>query len=349
MINKFEITYSQSINQALDQMMHTDKNLIVFGLDVEDHNGIQGTTLGLKKYGKNRFFSTPLSEDSMTGVAIGAAAAGLKVVHVHIRMDFVLLAMNQIVNMAAKMRYMYNGQVKVPLVIRCMVGRSWGQGPQHSQSLASIFAHIPGLKVCAPSNPYDAKGLLISAIKENCPVIFMEHRLLYETKSFVPNKIYNIPIGLSRFLTKGKDITLVSNSHMSSICYKVAKILKKFNIEVELIDLRTIKPLDIKTILKSVKKTNKLLVVDNAWSFCGLSSEIISQVFLKNQSKSFIADKITFLDVPCPTTPSLEKEFYPSPKKIIHKIINMLSITKKIYLSEKDLNIKEIDNFRGPF
>ncbi len=170
---KNKISYSKAINDALHQKMQKDKNLVVFGLDVEDHNGIQGTTLGLNKYGKERFFSTPLSEDSMTGVAIGLAAAGLKVVHVHIRMDFVLLCMNQLINMASKMKYMYNGTVKVPIVIRCMVGRSWGQGAQHSQSLHSLFSHIPGLKVVSPSNSYDAKGLLISSIEENCPVIFM--------------------------------------------------------------------------------------------------------------------------------------------------------------------------------
>ena len=345
---KNKISYSKAINDALHQKMQKDKNLVVFGLDVEDHNGIQGTTLGLNKYGKERFFSTPLSEDSMTGVAIGLAAAGLKVVHVHIRMDFVLLCMNQLINMASKMKYMYNGTVKVPIVIRCMVGRSWGQGAQHSQSLHSLFSHIPGLKVVSPSNSYDAKGLLISSIEENCPVIFMEHRLLYNTQSFVKKNIYRIPFGKARVMSKGSDLTIVSISHMSIITYKVVQILKRHGINIELIDLRSIKPIDLKTIIKSVNKTKKLLVVDNGWSFCGLSSEIISQVAIKFNRK-ILMDKITFLDTPCPTTPTLEEEFYPSPEKIIKKIKKMLKLKTKIKLSNEDKSIKEVQEFKGPF
>lgn len=341
-------TYNSAINDALRTKMSKDKNLIVFGLDVEDHNGIQGTTLGLEKFGKNRFFSTPLSEDSMTGIAVGAAAAGLRTVHVHIRMDFVLLCMNQLINMAAKMRYMYNGAVKIPMVVRCMVGRSWGQGAQHSQSLHSLFAHIPGLKVVAPSNSYDAKGLLISSIEENCPVIFMEHRLLYNNKTLTEQNFYKIPLGKARVMSKGNVLTLVSISHMTVICYKIVKIFRNHGINIELIDLRSIKPLDIKTILKSVNKTKKLLVVDNGWSFCGLSSEIISQISISSKHK-FMMDKLTFLDIPCPTAPNLEDEFYPSPEKIVRKIESMIKIKKKIKLSNKDKSIKEVEEFKGPF
>ena len=341
-------TYNSAINDALRIKMSKDKNLIVFGLDVEDHNGIQGTTLGLEKFGKNRFFSTPLSEDSMTGIAIGAAAAGLRTVHVHIRMDFILLYMNQLINMAAKMRYMYNGSVKVPMVVRCMVGRSWGQGAQHSQSLHSLFAHIPGIKVVAPSNSYDAKGLLISSIEENCPVIFMEHRLLYNNKTLTEQNFYKIPLGKARLMSKGNALTLVSISHMTLICYKVVKIFQKNGVNIEMIDLRSIKPLDTKTILKSVNKTKKLLVVDNGWSFCGLSSEIISQIST-NSKNSILMDRLTFLDIPCPTAPNLESEFYPSPEKIVRKIESMLKIKKKIKLSNKDKSIKEVEEFKGPF
>ena len=349
MLNKFETSYNLAINQALKQMMQKDKSLIVFGIDVEDHNGIQGTTLGLEKYGSNRFFSTPLSEDAMTGIAVGAAAAGLKVVHIHIRMDFLLLGMNQLVNMAAKMKYMYNGTINVPLVIRCMVGRSWGQGAQHSQSLGALFAHIPGLKVCAPSNPFDAKGMLISSIQEKCPIIFIEHRLLYNSKSHVPKHIYKVPLGKARVMNKGNDITIVSNSHMISICHKVIKILEKNKISAELIDLRTIKPLDLNTILKSVRKTKKLLVVDNAWSFCGVSSEIIAQVFIKLKDFNFEAERICFLDTPCPTAPNLEQYFYPTPKKIINKVLKMLKKNKNILLSKTEQDVKEVSEFKGPF
>src|SRR5246127_5002483 len=176
------LSYVEAIREAADQEMARDPSVIVFGLDVDDPKAIQGTTRGLlEKYGPERVFGTPLSEDAMTGAAIGMALAGLRPVHVHIRMDFLMLCMNQLVNMASKAHYMYGGTVKVPMVVRSMIGKSWGQGAQHSQGLHALFMHIPGLKVVAPSNAYDAKGCLIHAIRDDNPVIFVEHRLLYFT------------------------------------------------------------------------------------------------------------------------------------------------------------------------
>src|SRR5271165_701702 len=196
------LRYVDALNEALAQALEADPRVFVFGLDVDDHKGIQGSTKGLpQRFGADRVFGTPLSEEAMTGVAIGAAMAGMRPVHVHIRMDFLMLCMNQLVNMAAKSRYMYDGQVKVPLVVRSMIGKSWGQGAQHSQGLHAMFMHVPGLKVVAPSNAYDAKGCLISAIRDDNPVIFVEHRLLYSTDAYVPEEQFEVPFGKARVCT----------------------------------------------------------------------------------------------------------------------------------------------------
>src|ERR1700761_6093750 len=213
--NKRLIRYVDAIAEACAQEMERDEKVFVFGLDVDDHKAIQGSTAGLlEKFGPDRCFGTPLSEDAMTGLAIGAAMAGYRPVHVHIRMDFMMLAMNQLVNIAAKAHYMYEGQVKVPLVVRTMIGRSWGQGAQHSQALHSMFCHVPGLKVVAPSNAHDAKGCMIAAIRDENPVIFMEHRLMCNMQSYVPDKSYVTPLGKGRVMREGKDVTIVGISHM---------------------------------------------------------------------------------------------------------------------------------------
>src|SRR5437016_2927170 len=193
------LRYVDALREAVSQEMELDPRVFVFGLDVDDHKGIQGSTLGLlEKFGAERVFTTPLSEDAMTGVAIGAAMAGLRPIHVHIRMDFLMLCMNQLVNIAAKSSYMYDGQVKVPLVVRSMIGKSWGQGAQHSQGLHSMFMHVPGFKVVAPSNPYDAKGCLIAAIRDDNPVIYVEHRLLHYQTGPVPGESYAVKPGKAR-------------------------------------------------------------------------------------------------------------------------------------------------------
>ena len=196
------MTYVDALREGMAQEMRSDPRVFLFGLDVDDHKAIQGSTRGLvQEFGPERVFGTPLSEDAMTGVAIGAAMAGMRPVHVHIRMDFLMLAMNQLINIAAKSSYMYDGQVKVPMVVRSMIGKSWGQGAQHSQGLHAMFMHVPGLKVVAPSNAYDAKGALIAAIRDDNPVIFVEHRLLYYTDAFVPEESYVVPFGKARVCT----------------------------------------------------------------------------------------------------------------------------------------------------
>src|SRR5258708_3062224 len=310
-------TYVESLREAIEQEMERDPAVMLFGLDVDDHKAIQGSTQGLlERFGSERVFTTPLSEDAMTGVAIGAAMAGMRPIHVHIRMDFLMLAMNQLINIAAKSHYMYDGQVQVPMVVRSMIGKSWGQGAQHSQGLHAMFMHVPGLKVVAPSNAYDAKGCLIAAIRDDNPVIFVEHRLLYYTDAFVPEEPFEVLFGKARVCTQGDDITIVGISNMLVECLRAHEILADIGIEAEVIDPISLVPLDIDTIVKSVKRTGRLLVVDNAWTSCGASAEIVAQVVERAQNgKPIRIQRMGYAPVTCPTTPALQREFYPDPAK----------------------------------
>src|SRR5262247_2533878 len=211
--NQRLLTYVDALREAVAQEMRRDPRVFLFGLDVDDHKAIQGSTRGLvDEFGRERVFNTPLSEDAMTGVAIGAAMAGLRPIHVHIRMDFLMLCMNQLINIAAKSHYMYGGTVRVPMVVRAMIGKSWGQGAQHSQGLHSMFMHVPGIKVVAPSTPYDAKGCLAAAVRDNDPVLYVEHRLLHFQKGPVPEASYTVQPGKARITQPGEDITLVGIS-----------------------------------------------------------------------------------------------------------------------------------------
>src|ERR1700733_15149041 len=232
--NQRLLTYVDALREAVAQEMQRDPRVFVFGLDVDDHKAIQGSTRGLVDvFGPERVFGTPLSEDAMTGVAIGAAMAGMRPVHVHIRMDFLMLCMNQLVNIAAKSRYMYDGQVKVPLVVRSMIGKSWGQGAQHSQGLHAMFMHVPGLKVVAPSNAHDAKGCMIAAIRDENPVIFVEHRLLYPIETHVPETSYEVPFGKVTLCTVANDIKIIGIANMLVECLQAGELLAGIGIEAE--------------------------------------------------------------------------------------------------------------------
>lgn len=347
------IRYVDALREAFEEEMARDPKVFLFGLDVDDHKGIQGSTVGLQdKFGKERVFCTPLSEDAMTGVAIGAAMAGYRPIHVHIRMDFMLLCMNQLINMGAKSHYMYNGQVKVPLVVRTMIGRSWGQGGQHSQALHSMFMHVPGLKVVAPANAHDAKGCMISAIRDNNPVVFIEHRLLYSTEGYVPSQSYSVPLGQARILTPGTDITIVAVSHMVMEALRARKHLESIGINAEVIDPITLWPMDFETIQKSVQKTGRLLVVDNAWLTCGASSEILTRIMEMYQEEGKTAPpmaRMGFAPTTCPTTKPLENLFYPNGRTIAVKAYQMVK-GKNAKAWEPPVDAKtEIDAFKGPF
>src|SRR6478736_6644729 len=253
------LSFVDAVREAADLEMARDPSVIVFGLDVDDPKAIQGTTRGLAdRYGPERVFGTPLSEDAMTGAAVGMALAGLRPIHVHIRMDFLLLAMNQLLNVAAKSRYMYGGRVNVPLVVRAMIGKSWGQGAQHSQGLHGMFMHVPGIKVAAPSTPYDAKGCLAAAVRDDNPVIYVEHRLLHFHKGPVPDGEYTVTPGKARITAAGSEITLVGISAMQSECLAARRYLEAIGIQAEVIDPIWLSPLDVGTIATSVEKTGRL-------------------------------------------------------------------------------------------
>jgi pyruvate/2-oxoglutarate/acetoin dehydrogenase E1 component len=347
-----ELNLVKAINQALHQEMARDPSVLLFGLDVDDHKAIQGSTRGLvDDFGPDRVFGTPLSEDAMTGIAIGAAMAGMRTIHVHIRMDFLMLCMNQLINIAAKSRYMYDGQVKVPMVVRSMIGKSWGQGAQHSQGLHAMFMHVPGLKVVAPSNAYDAKGTLIRAIRDDNPVIFVEHRLLYFTDAFVPEEAFEVPFGKARVCTEGDDITVVGISNMLVECLRAHELLAEAGIQAEIIDPISLVPLDIDTIIASVRRTGRLLVVDNAWTNCGASAEIVARVVEQGQNgKAFQVRRMGYAPTTCPTTPLLEREYYPDPAKIAQAAYAMVRPDAAVWQPDPErAKLAYQVKFRGPF
>jgi len=345
------LTYAESIHEATEQEMARDPSVVVMGLGVDDPKGIYETTLGLvEKFGPERVFDTPLSEDAMTGVAIGASLAGLRPIHVHQRMDFLLLAMNQLINVAAKSRYMFGGAISVPLVVRSVIGRSWGQGAQHSQALHSFFMHVPGLKVVAPTTPYDAKGCLIQSIRDDNPVIFIEHRLLHKhQKGYVPETPYTVPFGKARILAEGDDITLVGISHMVMECLRAQRCLENVGISAEVIDPISLSPLDMDTIGESVRKTGRLLVVDNAWTTCGASAEILVQVVERFQGQKEVrVNRMGFEPVTCPTTRNLENRFYPNAQRIASAAHTQVYPSRKSWLPAH-VEAPEIIEFKGPF
>jgi pyruvate dehydrogenase E1 component beta subunit len=344
-----KISYREAINEALTQEMARDSSIFVYGIGVPDHKGIFGSTKGLaEKFGNESCFDTPLSEDALTGFGLGAAINGMRPVQVHMRADFLLLAMNQLANMVSSYTYSSGGKLRVPLVIRAVIGRGWGQGIQHSKSMYSVYAHIPGLKVVLPTTPGDAKGLLISAIRDDNPVIIMEHRLLYDVTDEVPEEPFAIPLGEAHVLREGKDITVVAVSWMCVEAMKAAEIMQKHGVSVEVLDPRTITPLDRELIAKSVTKTGRCVVADNDWVFCGFSSEVAATVaeLCFGDLKSPVA-RLGFAPTPCPCTRPLENCFYPNTVDIIRTIEKMLDMDPADLSGEDFYNYEK--RFKGPF
>ncbi len=344
-----KLTYAQALYEGTRQEMTRDESVFVYGLGVDDPKGMYGTTLDLHKdFGPDRCFDTPISEDAMTGLGIGAAIAGMRPIHVHQRMDFLLLCMNQLVNMAAKLSYMSDGAVSVPFVVRGIIGRSWGQGAQHSQAFHSYFMHVPGIRVVAPSTPHDAKGCMIAAIRDNNPVVIMEHRMLYGNAGFVPEEPYATPFGKARVLASGSDVTVVAISHMVVEAARAIHLLEEIGLSAELIDPVSLSPLDIDTIVASVRKTKRLIIVDTSWTACGASAEIATLVYEALQGEMTIQVKrLGYEPVPCPTTRPLEDDYYPSAVSIAltaHKMAGGKDDWRPIAGPAR-----EIEEFRGPF
>jgi acetoin:2,6-dichlorophenolindophenol oxidoreductase subunit beta len=346
------LKYVDALREAVDQEMERDPNVFVMGLDVDDHKALQGSTRGLlQKYGADRIFTTPLAEDAMTGAAIGAAMAGMRPIHVHIRMDFLMLSMNQLINMAAKAHYMYGGAIKVPLVVRSIIGKSWGQGPQHSQGLYSTFMHFPGLKVVAPSNAHDAKGCMLAAIRDDNPVMFVEHRLLYPTEAYVPEQMYEIAPEKSRVVMPGDDVTMVGISNMVVECLRARELLADVGVSAEVIDPIWLSPLDTDTILKSVKRTRRLIVVDNGWTMCGAGSEIVARIAeALGPEGNFQIQRMGFAPTICPTSPSIEEHFYPNPARIAQTAYRMVKPKAAEWTPDAErATLAYQKQFRGPF
>jgi len=319
------ITYIEALKAALREEMRRDKNVFIMGEDVTRYGF--GVNRGLvDEFSSDRVRNTPISEAAIIGSAVGAALRGMRPVAEIMFVDFIMIGMDQIVNQAAKMSYLSNGELSVPMVIRTPEGTEWfGGGAQHSQTLHSMFMNIPGLKLVIPSDPYDAKGLLKSAIRDNNPVIFFEHKQLYTQKGEVPEEEYAIPLGKAVIKKEGKDLTLVATSWMVKQSLEVAEDLKG-KISIEVIDPRTLVPLDRETIINSVKKTGRLLVVDESPVSGGMQGEIISMVMQEAfWNMEFPPQRIGSLNTPIPFSESLEKEVIPTKEKIKKEILTMFS------------------------
>lgn len=323
-----ELEFFKALREATELCMEADARVYIMGLGVPDPRGIFGTTLGLaERFGRRRVLDMPTSENAMTGIAIGSALVGNRPILTHQRLDFALLSMDQIVNNAAKWRYMFGGQQSVPLVIRLIVGRGWGQGPQHSQSLQSWFAHVPGLKVVMPATPYDAKGLLISAIEDNDPVIFIEHRWLYNIKGEVPAGMYRVPLGSAQVRRAGSDITIVALSHMTIEALRAADRLATMGISAEVVDVRTLRPLDTATIVASAAKTGRVLVADTGWKTGGFSAEIVAAIVERAFTALRCAPRrVALPDTPTPTSAALVQHHYPGAHTLVHEARAMLGL-----------------------
>ncbi len=317
-----ELQYREALNEALHEEMARDPSVCVLGEDVGRYGSPFQVTRGLfDKYGEKRVRDTPISEEGFTGIAVGAAMTGLRPVAEILYIDFSTLAMDQIVNQAAKARYMFGGKARVPLVIRTQGGGGRGNAAHHSQSLEMWYVHVPGLIVIQPSTPYDAKGLLKSAIRNDNPVIFIEHKLLYNTTGPVPDEEYLIPIGVADVKRPGDDVTIVATSRMVLFALNAAEELARQGIEAEVIDPRTLKPLDIDTIVRSVEKTGRLVVVNEGHLTGGFTAEVAARV--QREAFDWLDAPIMQVateDVPLPYNGRLELEAIPNEQDIINAV-----------------------------
>ncbi len=322
-VGERRLTHPESINEALNQAMELDPYVFVMGQGVDDPSGMFGATRNLHKtFGSERVFDTPLAETALTGIATGAAMAGMKPVYFHNRPDFLYLSMDQLANHAAKWAYMFKGKVCVPLVLWTCIGRGWGSAAQHSQALQGLFMHIPGLKLVMPATCFDAKGLFLSAIKDNNPVLIIDHRMNFRNKGFVPKEMYTVPLGKGAIRRLGSDVTVVATSHLVSDAFDAAQELANSDdIEVEVLDLRTICPLDEALILSSIAKTGRLVVADMGWKTGGITAEISALAIEKGfESLRAPVERVSCPDLPTPAGYTLEDAYYIGKNDIIKAV-----------------------------
>src|SRR6266508_4734794 len=310
--------YVAAIREALDIALESDPHVFILGQGVDDPGSMFGTTKGLHtKYGRQRVFDTPLSEEGMMGVSAGAAMNGMRPFYMHNRPDFILLAMNQLVTHAAKFHFMDNGQTIVPMVVWAAIGRGWGSGAQHSQAIQGMLLGVPGLKIVMPSTPFDAKGLMLSAIEDNNPVLIFEHRWLMRKDGIVPEGFYTVPLGKGVYRRRGGDLTIAGASHTLELVLQAANQLAGEGIEADVIDLRTLKPLDEAIVEESVRKTGRLLAVDTAWAIGGVCAELgclAAEKWFKHLRAP--VRRIGLPDIPTPAGYTLEQFFDPDVERI---------------------------------
>ena len=321
-----EIFYNQALGEALSEEMRRDENVVLWGIDIGPYGGANGVTKGIfEEFGPERVIDMPIAELGYVGLGVGAAATGIRPVIELQFSDWITLPSEMIINQAAKMRYMFGGVIEMPLVIRAPIGAYLSAGAQHSNSFESLFAFVPGIKIITPSTPYNAKGLLKSAIRDNNTVLCFEHKKLYGMKGYVPEEEYIIPLGEAEIVHEGSDVTIVTYSYMVQFCLEAAEKLKNEGVNVEIVDLRTVDPLDEDTFLNSIKKTHRLVVVQEAWRECSISSEIAA---IAAEKVLYYLDapilRVTAEDVPMPFSPVLEERVLPSVGKIIDAVNQVL-------------------------
>jgi pyruvate/2-oxoglutarate/acetoin dehydrogenase E1 component len=313
------LTYAQAMREAFAQLLAFDPRVFVIGQGVWSPWYAGASLKELEKeFGRDRIIDSPVSENATTGAAIGAALAGMRPIVFHPRMDFMLLAVDPIVNQAANWSYIFAGQVQVPVVIRASINRGGEQGAQHSQALQALFMHVPGLKVVMPATAYDAKGLLIAAVNDGNPVMYIDDRWLYDEPGEVPEEMYEVPIGSAAVRRMGTDVSIVATSYMAAQAVNASKVLERRGIDAEVIDLRSVSPWDRETVLNSVRKTGCLVVADAAWKTCGVTAELAASVAEEafDDLKAPIA-RVCLPDVPAPTSAPLEKAYYPGAEEIV--------------------------------
>ncbi|MBI4605306.1 MAG: alpha-ketoacid dehydrogenase subunit beta [Planctomycetes bacterium] len=322
------LTYARAIREAFAQLLASDPRVFVIGQGLWSPWYVGSSMESLDvEFGRSRVIDSPVSENATTGAAVGAALAGMRPIVVHPRMDFMVLAIDPIINQAANWSYMFAGKASAPVVVRSIINRGGEQAAQHSQALQAFFLHVPGVKVVMPATPYDAKGLLAAAVRDGNPVLYIDDRWLYQETGGVPEELYEVPIGKAALRREGRDVTVVATSFMAAQAVVAAGALARRGVDAEVIDLRSVKPWDKELVLESVRKTGRLLVADAAWATGGVAAEVIASVACE-AADSLVARpaRVCLPDAPAPMSASLEKVYYPRSETIARAVENMLCL-----------------------